>query len=328
MLQAVEIAWRHQFLTYPNPAVGAAIVKDGKVLALEAHYQAGMPHAEVNACKSAFQSISFSKELESLESSHDIHDFLIQNHNGIFYNCEIYVTLEPCNHVGSTPACANLLKELRFKKVYIGSLDPNNKASGGITTLQKAGIEVESGVEKEACNNLLYPFKKWLNGDFQFFKIAMREDGSIDGGYITSQDSLNLVHEIRTKLDLLIIGGETVRIDRPTLDARFAKVNKAPNILIYSDKKELDNSIPLFQVDNRDVYIDNRLDRYKYEFMMIEGGYRLLDHFKNKIDILMVFISHKEKSGKKYSIEDLGFRKIYSYYINDTDEVLFYKVAN
>jgi len=302
MLQAIKEAWKYQFLTYPNPAVGACIVKDKESICVGVHTQAGTPHAEVNAIKKAFQKLSFSSQLQKLENSHDIHNYIIQNHNGIFEDCEIYVTLEPCNHVGKTPACANLLKECRFKKVYIGSCDPNNEAAGGITTLKEAGIDVEIGIEKEACDNLLYPFKKWINGSFKFFKIAMREDGSIDGGYITSKDSLTLVHEIRTHLDLLIIGGETVRVDRPTLDARYAKINKPSDILIYSNQKKFDKDIPLFNVEKRQVFIDNDLNIYKQNFSMIEGGYTLLNHLKDEIDMLMVFISHKEKKDKLFDL--------------------------
>jgi diaminohydroxyphosphoribosylaminopyrimidine deaminase/5-amino-6-(5-phosphoribosylamino)uracil reductase len=328
MLQAIEEAWKYQFLTYPNPAVGAAIVKNDILLAVEAHHQAGMPHAEVNACKSAFQNLSFSNTLEALTSSHDIHNFLIQNHNDCFKECEIYVTLEPCNHLGKTPACANLLKELGFKKVYIGSTDPNPKAKGGISTLKDAGICVKVGVEKEACDYLLYPFRQWIDGNFQFFKLAMREDGSIEGGYITTQDSLNLVHEIRTKLDLLIIGGETVRIDRPTLDSRFAKLNDPCDVLIYSTHNTFDPTIPLFDVPNRKVFISDNLPSHRKHFTMIEGGYSLLKSIKNQLDLVMIFLSHKEKKKNQFSLESLGLETIHSYWINSDDEILFCKITD
>jgi diaminohydroxyphosphoribosylaminopyrimidine deaminase/5-amino-6-(5-phosphoribosylamino)uracil reductase len=324
MLQAVSEAWKYQFLTYPNPAVGSAVVKDGVLLSIGVHTKAGTPHAEVNAIKKAYLELNPDELLEQLESSHDIHEYIIKNHNGLFKGCEIYVTLEPCNHLGKTPACANLISELGFKKVYIGSVDPNNEATGGITRLKESNIEVVVGVEKEACDSLLYPFRKWLDGNFRFFKIAMREDGSIDGGYITSKDSLTLVHEIRTKLDLLIIGGETVRIDRPTLDARYAKNNTPSDILIYSNQKKFDTTIPLFNVKNREVFIDNNLSKYTPKLSMLEGGYKLLENLKNEIDMLLVFISHKEKKEEVFNIETLGFKRLYSYFLNDTDEIVFF----
>jgi diaminohydroxyphosphoribosylaminopyrimidine deaminase/5-amino-6-(5-phosphoribosylamino)uracil reductase len=325
MLQAVCEAWKYQFLTYPNPAVGSCIVKDNNIIVLSVHTKTGTPHAEVNGIKQAFLTLRHDEQLESLQTSHEIHNYIINNHNGIFEDCEMYVTLEPCNHIGRTPACANLLKECNFKKVYIGSYDPNNQAAGGIKTLQDAQIEVEVGVEKEACDNLLYPFKKWIEGNFKFFKLAMREDGSIDGGYITSKDSLTLVHEIRNVIDLLIIGGNTVRVDRPTLDARLTKDNNPSDVLIYSKQATFDTFIPLFHVKNREVFIDNDLSKYNQKLSMIEGGYNLLEILKEEIDMLMVFISHKEKKSNIFNPESLGFKKIYSYFINEFDEILFLK---
>jgi len=322
--KAINEAWKYQFLTYPNPAVGACVVKNNKILSTQAHKLAGMPHAEVNAIKEAFLKLNYNEKLSSLISSNDIHDFLINNHNNIFNSCEIYVTLEPCNHIGKTPSCANLLKELKFKKVYIGTLDTNNNASGGVSTLKNCGIEVVILNDKR-CIDLLSPFSLWQKDKFTFFKLAMREDGSVDGGYITSQDSLNLVHEIRTKLDLLIIGGNTVRIDRPTLDSRFAKTNKPCDILIYSKSKEFDKSIPLFNVPNRKVIISDNIKNIKSDFTMIEGGFSLLKTLKNDIDMLMLFISHKQKSKNKFNIEEDGFKILYSYYINEYDEILFCK---
>ena len=116
MKLAIDEAWKYQLLTYPNPAVGCVIVKDGKLLSIEAHKEAGMPHAEVNALKAAYLLEYPNSILKMKNSSQDIHTFLLENHNGYFNDCEIFVTLEPCNHIGKTPSCANLLKELKPKK--------------------------------------------------------------------------------------------------------------------------------------------------------------------------------------------------------------------
>ncbi len=320
--KAVKEAWKYQFLTYPNPAVGAAIVKDNKIISCQAHKEAGLPHAEVNAIKEAFLYFYPNSKLQNLTTSLDIHQFLIQNHNNIFKDCEIYVTLEPCNHIGKTPSCANLLKILEFKKVYIGTTDPNPIATGGIETLQNSGIEVEV-LNDKASQDLLIPFIKWQQSNFKFFKLAIREDGSCDGGYITTQQSLNLVHQIRTKLDLLIIGGNTVRIDRPTLDSRFSHTKKAPNILIYSTKQDFDKTIPLFNIPNRTVTISSDIEHLKEKFIMIEGGYNLLTKLTTKIDMLMLFVSHKNNKKLTYKIPN-NFSKVHSYFINQTDEISFY----
>ncbi len=325
MQQAIDIAWRYQLLTYPNPAVGACIVYNNEILSVEAHNVAGGPHAEVNAIKMAFLKLNPDSPLQNLEQSFEIHEFLIQNHNNIFHECEIYVTLEPCNHIGKTPACANLLKELRFKKVYIGSLDPNNEATGGKITLEQSGVDTEVGVLKDQCDDLLFPFLKWHQDRFRFFKLAIRADGTCDGGYITTQDSLNLVHEIRAKLDLLIIGGNTVRIDRPTLDSRFAKNKKPCDILIYSKEKEFDQSIPLFNIKNREVFIDNNLSNYVQKFSMIEGGWSLLETLKNSIDMVMLFVSFKDSKELLFNPLQYNLKLLYSYQINKFDTLFFYK---
>jgi diaminohydroxyphosphoribosylaminopyrimidine deaminase/5-amino-6-(5-phosphoribosylamino)uracil reductase len=322
MQQAIDEAWKYQFLTYPNPAVGATVVKDGDILATQAHKEAGKPHAEVLALKEAYLKFYKDSPLKNMEESHDIHNFLYKNHNGFFKECEIFVTLEPCNHTGKTPACAMLLEAINIKKVVIGTLDPNKNASGGKQRLENKGIEVKV-LNCTNCNNLLFPFIKWQNKNFTFFKLAMREDGTIGGGYITTQDSLKLVHKIRTKIDLLVIGGQTVRTDRPTLDTRFADENKPSDILIVSKQNQFDKRIPLFNVANRKVFIDSDISRYKQKFSMVEGGYNFLEFIKDDIDMLMLFVSHKLKSQSKFDYETLGFRKIYSYKINKVDEVVF-----
>ncbi len=320
---AIKEAWKYQFLTYPNPAVGSCVIRNNEIISVEAHQEAGLPHAEVNALKSAYLTKYPNSQIKNLVHSNDIHNFLINNHNNFFKDCEIYVTLEPCNHIGKTPACAMLLESLEIKKVVIGTLDPNNEASGGKKRLEDAGINVEV-LDDIDCNNLLLPFIKWQKKNFKFFKMAMREDGTVTGGYITTQDSLNLVHNIRTKIDLMVIGGETVRTDRPTLDARFALENRSPDILIYSNSKNIDKTIPLFNVKNRDVTINNNLELLnKNNFIMIEGGYNLLEIIKDKIDCLIIFISHKEKKNKQFDIESLGFKKVHTYMINQFDEIVF-----
>jgi len=329
MQLAIDEAWKYQLLTYPNPAVGATVVKNNKLLSVAAHKEAGFPHAEVLALKLAYLTQYPNSLLKDLESSQEIHSYLRENHNGFFNDCEIFVTLEPCNHIGKTPACAMLLESIKIKKVTIGTLDPNKNASGGKERLLKANIKVEVGLLQKETDKLLYPFLKYQSGHFCFFKIAMREDGTIDGGYITTQKSLDLVHEIRTKIDLMVMGGNTIRTDRPTLDARFSKSKKAPNILIYSKSDSFDTTIPLFSIKNRKVSITSDLKRLnEYQFLMIEGGYSLLTLFEEKIDYLMVFLSHKDEKSNKVDFKKLGFTIEYSYFLNQFDEILFLKKVN
>ena len=181
MRLAIDEAWKHQLLTYPNPAVGCVIVKNQRLLAVEAHKEAGMPHAEVNALKTAYLKDNPNSILKTKNSSFDIHQFLLQNHNGFFNDCEIYVTLEPCNHIGKTPSCANLLKELKPKRIIISVKDPNKQATGGLETLKNENIDVTLGILEKDGLNLILPFISWQNKSCIFFKMAQTLNGSIDG---------------------------------------------------------------------------------------------------------------------------------------------------
>ncbi|MEA1913979.1 MAG: bifunctional diaminohydroxyphosphoribosylaminopyrimidine deaminase/5-amino-6-(5-phosphoribosylamino)uracil reductase RibD, partial [Campylobacterota bacterium] len=307
MQEALNEAWRYQLLTYPNPAVGALIVKDAEAIACEAHKKSGEAHAEVNALRAAYLVQYPHCELKNIHDSNLVHQYLLQHHNGYFHDCTIYVTLEPCNHIGKTPSCAMLLKELRPKKIVVGSYDPNKEASGGMLTLKNQNIDLSIGILQDKCDDLLLPFKLWQKKQFIFFKMAMRLDGTIGGGKISSQQSLTWVHQLRTCIDVMLIGGNTVRTDRPTLDSRFVK-GKAPNILIYSKQKEFDQRIPLFSIANRDVIISDTLEVVQDKnFVMVEGGYALLNSMQNAIDMLVLIVSNSEK--KRITNKNLGLEE-------------------
>lgn len=324
MRLAIDEAWKHQLLTYPNPAVGCVIVKNQRLLAVEAHKEAGMPHAEVNALKTAYLKDNPNSILKTKNSSFDIHQFLLQNHNGFFNDCEIYVTLEPCNHIGKTPSCANLLKELKPKRVIISVKDPNKQATGGLETLRNENIDVTLGILEKDGLNLILPFISWQNKSCIFFKMAQTLNGSIDGK-ISSNRALAYVHTLRDKIDLLVIGGNSVRIDKPTLDTRYIQGNN-PDIFIYSKNKAFDTNIPLFKIPNRKVLISD--DLYKlldYKFIMIEGVYNLLDKLKERIDFFILIISPKIRKGQNTLNEiDLDFEIIHENFIGE-DKIVFLK---
>ena len=322
MRLAIDEAWKYQLLTYPNPAVGCVIVKDGKLLSIKAHKEAGMPHAEVNALKAAYLVDNPNSVLKTKNSSHEIHNFLLENHNGYFNDCEIYATLEPCNHIGKTPSCANLLKELKPKRVIIAHEDINKVASGGIETLKSVNIDVSLGCMKKEAYNLLYPFIKWSSGTFIFYKMAQTLNGCIDGA-VSSKMSQLYVHTLRDKVDLMLIGGNTVRIDKPTLDARYI-LGRAPNIMIYSKNKIFDNNIPLFKVQNREVFISDDLFKLlDYKFVMVEGVYNLMNILKEKIDYIILIVSPKIRNGINALNEiDIDFEVVHENYIGE-DKIVF-----
>lgn len=324
MQMALDKAWAYQGLTYPNPPVGAVVTdKNNNFISFGVHKSAGCPHAEVNAIKNAYYKLSGDECILELEDATKIHNYLYTNHNNLFEDKTIFVTLEPCNHFGKTPPCSQLIKKLKFNKVVIGTLDTNKKASGGKEFLEEAGLHVEVGVLGVECKELLCAFTKWQKSNFVFFKLAMSNNGVVDGGIITSRDSRALVHKLRDKTDLLVIGGNTVRLDRPALDARMC-AGVAPDILIYSKSKSFDKTIPLFHVKDRTVHVADNFEILKdYKFIMIEGVEAMLKETKDITDAYLFFRSPNLKEGNSPKIE-LNLKEVFSSKIGE-DRYTWYK---
>ena len=290
MSLALKEAWKFQILTLPNPPVGCVIVKNNMIISISAHKKCGLAHGEVNAIQQGYYNLTQDKSILNLESSQSIHNFLYLNHNNIFSDCDLYTTLEPCNHYGKTPPCSLLITKLGFKRVIIGTKDNNKIASGGIEALTKENIQISFAKENES-QSLIKGFKKYQKQQLVFFKYASSLNGAITGGYLSCQDSLNDVHTLRDRCDLLIIGGNTVRVDRPTLDAR--RVNgKSPDVLIYSKSNDFDKTIALFNIKKRKVFISDNLDLMKnYKCIMIEGGENMLKSIHNKVDYFLMYLT-------------------------------------
>ncbi len=325
MSLALKEAWKYQGLTYPNPAVGCAVVgENGEILSVEAHHRAGEPHAEVNALQSAYYKLTNDSYILTLQKSQDIHNYLLKNNNNIFENISLFTTLEPCSHSGRTPSCATLISELGIKKVLVGSSDTNIEAKNGNMILQNNSCEVKTKVLKEECDALLFPFTKFLASRFVFFKWAQRLNATTDDGIISSKESRKNVHAMRDVCDLLIIGGNTVRTDRPTLDARDVN-GKAPDVLIYSRNDDFDRNIPLFNIKGRNVYIEsdfNKLDNYKN--IMIEGTSKMYELTRDIVDYYLCYIAPSFGGEEGFSEENSEF-EVLNIQKEDKDIIMWMK---
>lgn len=289
MQLALNKAWQYQGLTYPNPAVGAVVHLDGNILAIEAHQKAGTSHAEVLALIKAYENLINTQVDFDYFDAKQAHDFLRSLPKNFFSACSIVVTLEPCSHEGKTPSCASLLQHLNLKEVIIGISDPIEGHDQGAKFLNN----VRLGVEEEACEALLEPFIIWQKRAFVLFKLAQTSNGRIGGGYLSSKTSLRSVHQLREVCDTLFIGGNTVRVDRPTLDCRFSK-GQAPDVEIYSKEDDFDRDIALFSVNNRKVDISDDLGFLeKPSFVLVEGGEGMLKALKEKIDWMLIYQTPK-----------------------------------
>ena len=304
MQLALDEAWKYQLLTYPNPAVGAVVVQNGAILAVAAHQKAGTSHAEVLALLFAYETLSQTPIDFDKFDAQEAHGFLLNLPKGFFSQCSIYVTLEPCAHSGKTPSCASLLSQLGLKEVIIGTKDPIKGHDNGAQIVAKQGIKVSVGVLKDACKDLIEPFLIWQQRAFVLFKLAQTTNGRIGGGYLSSQESLTHVNRLRGVCDRLLIGGNTVRTDRPTLDCRFTGEN-APDITIYSHEKTFDDTIPLFSVSHREVVVADRLDFLKQpSFVLVEGGEGMLKALSDRIDWMLIYQTPKLSTNDlSYNIE-------------------------
>ncbi|BCZ19684.1 Riboflavin biosynthesis protein RibG [Helicobacter sp. NHP19-012] len=305
MRACIERAWQSQTLALPNPSVACALLSPtNEVLALQAHTKAHTPHAEVLALRQAFNALSstpYPAHLDPLDKEAN-YRFLAQNHSGLFKDCTLVVTLEPCNHFGKTPPCAALLEQVRPKRVVVGALETSAKASGGLKRLKQTGIEVLSGVLEKPCNDLLTPFMCLENkGAFNLFKIATRLDGSYLGK-ISGQESQIFTHNQRTIANHLIISGKSVRTDRPTLNARLATPpyeGLCHVAILTRDTTPLDLSIPLFGVKGRKVQVCHEVEQLPLQqgFNVLEGGWGLFESLRNYIDMLLIHTNASLQEG-------------------------------
>ncbi|MCB4778650.1 MAG: bifunctional diaminohydroxyphosphoribosylaminopyrimidine deaminase/5-amino-6-(5-phosphoribosylamino)uracil reductase RibD [Sulfurovum sp.] len=306
MQLALDEAWKYQLLTYPNPAVGAIVVHNGRILSVEAHQKAGTSHAEVLALIGAYETLLGRQVTFDRFDAQKAHHFLCELPQGFFSQCTIYITLEPCSHKGRTPSCASLLQSLLLQRVVIGIKDPIEDHGGGVSIIQSetSPTKVTMGILQDACRALIEPFFIWQKQAFILFKLAQTTNARIGGGYLSSHSSLKHVHRLREVCSKLLIGGETVRRDRPTLDCRFID-GMAPDVVIYSRTKQFDCNIPLFDVKERDVTISNHLSFLsKPSFILVEGGEGMLNVLKDRIDWLLIYQTPKLSTNDlSYNIE-------------------------
>jgi len=209
MARALELAEKGRGRTSPNPMVGAVIVAEDRVIGEGYHEVAGALHAEVNA---------------------------IEDVGGKAPGATMYVTLEPCTHTGRTPPCAALVVEAEISRVVMALRDPNpNVSGGGERFLVEHGVEVEAGVLEDDARRQNEAYLKWVTEGFPFvtLKMAMSLDGKVatrtgDSMWISSEESREDVHRMRSESDAVMVGIGTVLSDDPRLTVRMGGYSGAP----------------------------------------------------------------------------------------------------
>jgi diaminohydroxyphosphoribosylaminopyrimidine deaminase/5-amino-6-(5-phosphoribosylamino)uracil reductase len=201
MDEAIRASSRGLGRTSPNPVVGAVIVKAGKVLAVAHHAKAGAPHAEVVVLQKAGRQARGST---------------------------LYVTLEPCNHVGRTPPCTEAILAAGVRRVVVATRDPNpHVTGGGIRRLRAAGVRVDLGVNRVAAEHVNRAWLHYITLGLPYvtLKVAITADGCLatksgDSRWISSEPARAQVHRLRDQVDAVLVGAGTVRADDPRLTAR------------------------------------------------------------------------------------------------------------
>jgi diaminohydroxyphosphoribosylaminopyrimidine deaminase/5-amino-6-(5-phosphoribosylamino)uracil reductase len=201
MREALAEAERGRGRTHPNPIVGSLVVAGGRVIARGHHERAGGPHAEVVALRKAGERAR---------------------------GADLYVTLEPCNHQGRTPPCTEAVLAAGIRRVVVGSIDPNPLVHGrGIRRMRAAGVQVEVGVLGAECDRANEQWFKFITRKMPWvvLKAAVTLDGKLatpsgDSRWVTGPRSRARVHELRDRLDAVLVGIGTALSDDPRLTAR------------------------------------------------------------------------------------------------------------
>lgn len=219
MQQCFLLAQKGSGSVAPNPLVGAVVVHGDQVIGSGYHAFFGGPHAEVNAISSV-------------------------NDPALLPESVLYVNLEPCSHFGKTPPCAQLLIKHKIKRVVIGCADPNPLVAGkGIQQLRDAGIEVTFPVleneSRELNRKFITAFEK--QRPFITLKWAETADGFMDRERtsaaqlpekITGTGEQKLVHELRAASQAILAGTDTLLLDNPQLNVRYAEGNNPLRVII------------------------------------------------------------------------------------------------
>lgn len=254
MKWALALAGRGRGWVEPNPMVGAVLVRDGRIIGEGYHRHFGGPHAEVEALRDAAQ------------------------RGETTAGAELYVTLEPCCHRGKTPPCTEAIIAAQIARVYAAMVDPHTPMQGkGLAQLRSAGIEVHVGMFEDAARSLNEPFiKRTTTGlPWVIAKWAQTLDGrtatcSGNSQWISNERSRRVVHQLRRRVDAVMVGIGTVRLDDPQLTARNVRIRRIarrvvldPDLKIPADAKLLNDQGPSLTLAVHDAILEAMPDRVR-----------------------------------------------------------------
>ena len=256
---AFNFAKKHNGMTTSNPSVGCVIVKNNQIISCASTAISGRPHAE---------SLALSKNLD-------------------FTDAILFTTLEPCSHVGKTPACVSHIIKSGIKQVFISVKDSDYRVNGlGIKMLEEAGIAVHCGLLAEEVFEFYKPYltAKVRKKPFVTGKIACSLDGKIstfsgNSKWITSEIQRNFTNFIRHKYNGILVGGNTYKQDSPNLTCRIEGLTAFSPIkfLLSSSVKSAEG----FNVvsGNLEEILAKMYSEFEINHLLIEGGAGVITEF-------------------------------------------------
>lgn len=256
MSHAIELASKVDLSRDVNPRVGAVIVDGtGNIVGEGRHNGSGYEHAEVVSIAQA---------------------------GAKTVGATLYCTLEPCNAQGKTGPCVQSVISAGITKVVIGQPDPHVAMSGGIKTLQAAGIEVEVGVMQDAAValNTSWNFAQNHNRPWVVWKTATTLDGFVaakDGSskWITGEPARERVQEIRASVGAILTGTGTVLADDPLLTVRSLPSDAQPLRVVVGDR-DLPANAEIFTGDKPAIRMSGDLAKVISELWQVHGIHRVL----------------------------------------------------
>lgn len=215
MRLALSLGRRGQGTTWPNPAVGCVVVRDGRIVGRGWTAPSGRPHAEPQALAQAGEAAR---------------------------GADVFVTLEPCSHHGQTPPCAQALIDAGVARVVVALVDSDERVSGrGLDMLRAAGITVETGLcaETAQADHAGFLSRIELGRPMVTLKLASSFDGRTatatgESQWITDAPARRMVHAMRSRHDAVMVGGGTARADDPTLNVRDMGIVRQPARIVLS----------------------------------------------------------------------------------------------
>jgi diaminohydroxyphosphoribosylaminopyrimidine deaminase/5-amino-6-(5-phosphoribosylamino)uracil reductase len=303
--RALELAALGSGLTFPNPRVGAVLVRGGKIIGEGFHRRAGAPHAEVNAVRDA------------------------KKRGQPVAGATLYVTLEPCSTHGRTPPCTDLILREKIARVVYAATDPNPAHAGAAARLLRdAGVSVSSGLlaDEAAALNRDFNWSIVHRRPWVVAKIALSLDGKIttppgDNRWLTSPEARRAAHELRWESDAILIGAETARRDNPQLTVRLSGKPRGkiqPLRIVLTRSGKLPRSLHLFTDRHRDCTqvfrhqsladVLAELGTQQITHVLIEGGGRVLtEAFRhNLVNEVAFFIAPALMGTAPRALHELG----------------------